>query len=173
MTSMIRFVSRADVTKVHGRAPQLGDVVPYRVYRGRDMLTGLFTNAETEGNDLYLVSSGPGDAAWLVGVLRSPTPYSGAEVWKTVSPNVAAVTEVTAVLPKLVLQHGQGIWAFGRKGLAPALSHPVLLTAADRRLLERAMAMSTKKGASAPKTRAVVPAKKQSGAKRPAKKTTR
>jgi len=142
MTCYLRFVPTAEVKKVHGGKPALGDVVPFKAHR-TTLQMFLDENAERYGKDLYLISSGPGDAAWLVGVLREPTPYNGAEVWKTATPNVAPVVDITELLGKLRLQHGEGVFGFGRKGLASALSYPVLLTPADRRLLEKAIAAAT------------------------------
>lgn len=138
MPCCIRFVAKAEVQKVFGSVPTLGDVVPFREHRTAEHLI-LDGNADKEGRDLYLVSAGPDDAAWLVGVLREPTPYNGAAVWKTKTPNAVPVIDITTVLGALRLRHGEGVVGYGRKRLASALSSPAYLTAADRRVMEKAL----------------------------------
>ena len=63
MTCYVPLVPAAEIKKVHGARPTIGDVVPFWAYRT--------TNLMTMSLHLYLV-------AWLVGVLCEPTPSTKA-----------------------------------------------------------------------------------------------
>ncbi len=87
-----------------------------------------------DGGSLFMVTVRPGDALWLVAVLREPA--SDAEGWLAPK-NTTAIRDVTALLKKLKFSTGKGVKADPGK-LGMSLQTPRQLTDADVTLLDLA-----------------------------------
>lgn len=154
MCSILAIVSKAEFEKAVA-SPLLGGLWPVTTYVSNN--PGLAPLGK--GGDLYLVTVRPGDALWLVGVLRSPK--KDAKGWSA-KRNVVPARDATSLLKKLRFTSGNGIAAAPGK-LGMSLQTPRHLTDEDVALFA---ALLGKGGA----TKATPKAGEQAKAKTPATK---
>jgi len=112
------------------RGAKVGDCYPIEVYRSQhatlDALAG--------GGRLWLVTVRPGDALWLVGVLRDPDKTK--QGW--VAANATSIIDISHLKSKLEFASGAGLPNEAGK-LGMALQTPRALSSGDVELLEAAL----------------------------------
>jgi hypothetical protein len=134
-SSMMAIVSQTQFAKDcrtrKGQPPAPGDVVPLSQY----VSTNRNLNHLSEGGDLYLVTVRPGEALWLVAVLRSP--QFARDRWRATE-NTVPVSDIGSIKRKLRFTSGKGVST--KKGaLGMSLQTPRTLTSEDVELLEAAV----------------------------------
>lgn len=134
-----------------------GVAVGHRVETDRYTSTNKIFATLADGGALFLVTVRPPDERlWLVAIVEEPKLVKDAWVGAM---NTTPITDVTAVLPKLTLESGQGIKA--KKGaLGMSLQTPRVLTAQDDALLrgtKKALVRGTKKAEQPAKPAAKAP----------------